>query len=469
MSESKPNILLILSDQHRYDAHGFSGNKICRTPNADRLAKQGVRFTRAYTPVGLCSPARTSLFTGLWPHQHHILNNTHGGDAVCQHLSPSIPIFPEILQREGYRCDYVGVWHIGPTIDATKRGFIDTQYVDKYSHWPYIENIEEKEILTDPIGTVRRDNPRPISAITSVQKENFYCVSVASHTVELLRQYAHKNVTPFFLVSSFVGPHPPYIVPSEYAHLYQPSSIPKWNNFDDSYENKPLSHRRYLHFRNGDRLSWQEWQVCIARYFALVSLIDDQIGRILKELDRLQLADNTLIIYIADHGDMTGSHRQFNKGAFMYEEVYHIPFLARWSGIIPSDSVCTVFVSTVDLMPTILDAVRLKIPESISGKSLFPLIKGKVPLEWNDDIYAQFHGDEYSLCSLRMVRTERWKYVYYPDGLDELYDEKNDPGELNNLINSPEHRNILRQMKGRLVSWMKKVKDPLLEWNYDLT
>lgn len=468
MNKNCTNILLLISDQHRYDVNGCYGSQICQTPNIDKLAKEGIKFTKAYTPTGLCSPARTSIMTGLWPHHHGILNDVHTENAVRKELNKSIPTVAELLGEEGYRCGYVGKWHVGEDRFAKERGFKDAKYVGFAEYEKFMEEKQEESLLKDTVGQIFRDSPEPFSAITTAEGDEIHDSFVASRTIELLNEYS-KIEQPFFLVCSFSGPHPPYIVPEKYAAMYDANSIPKWRNFADSYENKPIPHKRYMYLRNGANLPWYDWQKCIARYFACVTMLDEQLSRVISALDELELQDDTLVLFITDHGDMTGSHRQFNKGAFMYEELYHIPMIARWPKVIPPNKTCTKFVNSHDLMPTILSAAGVSPPDSIDARNLLSLMRGENVENWPDDIYTQFHGDEYAFCSLRMVRTRFWKYVYYPNGMDELYDEYSDPYELNNLAESPEHETILREMKDRLVAWMEQVEDPLRRWNYDLT
>jgi arylsulfatase A-like enzyme len=157
----------------------------------------------------------------------------------------------------------------------------------------------------------------------------------------------------------------------------------------------------------------------------------------------------------------------FNKGAYMYEELYRIPLIIRWPGAARAGATCEAYVSAVDVPATLMDAAAAEPAAPLDGRSLAPWLRGEEP-DWPDSIYSQFHGDEYALCSLRMVRDDEWKYVYYPDGLDELYDEREDPFELHNLAENADYADALRRMKDRLVQWMERVGDPLLRWNFDL-
>ncbi|UCH34415.1 MAG: sulfatase-like hydrolase/transferase [Armatimonadota bacterium] len=463
----RPNILFIMTDQQRFDATGCCGSEISRTPHTDALAESGVNFVKHYSSVGICSPARASLLTGLWAHNHRMLNNTHAKDSVCPELRDEVPTISEALSRGGYRCGYIGKWHIGSAAKAAERGFADTEYIEGRGFGEYLRSTGFGQELTDPVGRVRRGRDMPWAAITNARGDQLRPAFLASRTIEALERYKRDDAQPFFLVCSFEGPHFPCYVPPEWAARYDPETIPPWGNFDETFEGKPRSHWRYAVLRNGIDAPWEQWRVYVARYFALTSLIDHEIGRILAALDGLGMSDDTLVVFTTDHGDLSGSHKIFNKGAIMYEELYRIPLVMRWPGVSQQGAVCEAYVSAIDVPATLLEAAGVEALGSRDGRSLASWLCGEQP-DWPDSIYSQFHGDEYSLCSLRMVRDDDWKYVYYPDGLDELYDERADPFELRNLAEDADYADPLRQMKDRLAEWMERVGDPLLRWNFDL-
>ena len=463
----RPNILFIMTDQQRFDATGCCGSEICRTPNIDALAASGVNFVKHYSCVGICSPARASLLTGLWAHHHCMLNNTHAADAVCPELRDEATTISEALARAGYRCGYVGKWHIGSASQAAARGFADTDHIEGRGFREYLRSTGFQQELTDLVGRVRRDSDTPWAAITNARGEQIHSTFLASRTIELLERYRRDGARPFFLVCSFPGPHYPCHVPPEWAQRYGPETIPPWGNFDETFAGKPRSHWRYAVLRGGIDVPWEQWRVYVARYFALVSLLDHEVGRILEAVDRLGFREDTLVVFTTDHGDMSGSHKLFNKGAFMYEELYRVPLVVRWPAAGPEDAVCAAYVSAVDVPATLMEAAGVEPAAPLDGRSLVPWLRGEAP-DWPDSIYTQFHGDEYALCSLRMVRDDDWKYVYYPDGLDELYNERDDPFELRNLAQDARHAEPLRRMKDKLVEWMERVADPLLRWNFDL-
>jgi arylsulfatase A-like enzyme len=458
-----PNILMIVSDQERADALGCYGNSICRTPNLDGLADQGVRFETCIAPSPICSPCRASLLTGLYPHGHGILNNTHEPDAIRRELPPEIPTFSELLRDAGYRLGYVGKWHIGQS-GPESRGFHDVVTSDDIVASIGEESIVEGEpSLREPVFAryprgrllIAGIDPRPVA-----ETGTHHDVDAA---INLLERYARLDV-PFLLRVDFEGPHHPYMPPQRYADMYDPASIPPWPNFDEDLTGKPAAQRRLLEQRGVAGWGWSEWQPVVARYFGFVSFIDAEVGRVLEAIDRLHLAEDTVVIHTADHGDMTGSHGgQFNKGPLMYDEVGRVPLIVR-NPRTPVSGACRAPVGSLALMPTILDLAGLTPPAGLHVESLLP---GIVDPAWHpvdDAAYAEYHGEEWGLYSQRMIRTSRAKYVYSPHGLDELYDLSADPHERVNRIDDPAHGRLLVELRARLREWMLRTNDPLGLW-----
>jgi arylsulfatase A-like enzyme len=295
----------------------------------------------------------------------------------------------------------------------------------------------------------------------------------ADRTIALLDALAQAE-RPFMIFTSFFGPHFPYAVPAPYDRMYDPAQVERWTNFDETFEGKPLIQQKEMLRWNASHLTWPDWQRVIAHYWGYCTYIDDQIQRVLDRLDGLGLAENTVVIYTTDHGDMLGSHRLFNKGFYMYDEIYRVPLVVRWPGTTPPGSQCDAFVSLVDLMPTLLEMGGARVPGDLDGRSLAPFLRGDGVADWADDVYAEYHGYESALCSQRMVRTWSWKYIYNPCFEDELYDVASDPGELNNVAGELGYAHVLRRMKARLVRWLARTHDTIAEddsWkgsSYDL-
>lgn len=217
--------------------------------------------------------------------------------------------------------------------------------------------------------------------------------------------------------------------------------------------------------------TWNDWAPVVARYLGTISLLDAQIGRILDTLDRLKLADNTLVIYSADHGDLCGGHGMMDKHYVCYDDVVRVPLIVRWPGRIATPgSVCDAFVShEIDLAATFCDLAGVAIPPTFQGQSLVPLLRNGASTNDRPDIFAQYMGSQFGLFSQRMVRDRRWKYVWNAVAEDELYDLAADPGEITNRAADPACADETRRLRARLVAWMEQIGDPLLnEWTRPL-
>jgi arylsulfatase A-like enzyme len=454
---------MIVSDQERADVLGCYGGP-CQTPAIDGLAADGVRFEMCLAPTAICSPTRASLLTGLYPHAHGILNNVHEPDAIRVELAPGTVTYPELLRDAGYRLGYIGKWHAGAE-GPQAHGFHDVVMAADVVAGASDEAIVEAEPeLSEPVHAryphgrllIAGIDPRPVDA-TETRRDS-------DAAIGLLRQYAELD-QPFCIRLDFEGPHHPYMPPERYAALYEPSAVPPWPNFGDDATTKPAAQARLLEQRGVVGWTWADWQPVVARYFGFVSFIDAEIGRVLDTVDDLGLRQSTVVIHTADHGDMTGSHGgQFNKGPLMYDEVTRVPLIVRD----PRSSARGVHqgpVGSLALMPTILDLAGLPVPGGLHVSSLAPWIDDPAEAPGDDAAaYAEYHGDEWGLYSMRMIRTRTAKYVYSPHGSDELYDVAADPHELANRIEDPAYSALRAELRGRLLRWMIDTDDPLALW-----
>ena len=281
----------------------------------------------------------------------------------------------------------------------------------------------------------------------------------ANKTIDMIKDFKDKD-NPFMVMTSFKGPHWDYMVPEPYDTMYDPKSIEKWGNFDDPFIDNPEIQQKEILRWNAGHLTWKDWQSMIASYWGYCTYIDHEIGRIINYLKEKNLYEDTIIIFSTDHGDMIGSHRIFNKGFQMYEETHRIPLVIR----IPSESnngkKIESFVSHVDLFKTICDLAEINVDDENDGLSLKNLIKGD-NANSRDSIFAEFHGYEPCLTSIRMVRTKKWKYIYNPFSMDELYDMESDPYEIYNLAPRIGHKAVLMRMKERMIDWMRSTNDDL--------
>ncbi|SEH13166.1 Arylsulfatase A [Natronorubrum sediminis] len=485
-----PNVLFVLTDQERYDCSAPNGPPV-ETTAMDRLSSDGMRFSRAFTPISICTSARASLMTGQWPHTHGMLNNSHEADAIQPNLSPETPTFSELLADAGYRLSYTGKWHVGRDQTPGDFGFTylggsDTHHDDideafrryRSDRGVPVDEVDfEEEIYT---GSDPRDSTDGtfVAAKTPVSVEDTRAYFLAERTIEALEGHAEDDPSsdsddPFFHRADFYGPHHPYVVPEPYASMYDPSEIEPPESYAETYEGKPQVQENYLHYRGVEGFEWDIWAEAIAKYWGFTTLIDDQLDRILDTLERLGLAEETAVIHASDHGDFVGAHRQFNKGPLMYDDTYRIPLQVRWPGVVEPGSVCDAPVHLHDLAPTFLEMGGVDVPNSFDAQSLAPLLEAggdpdDVPNAWPESVFAEYHGDEFGLYTQRTVRTDRYKYVYNGPDVDELYDLEADAAELNNLIDHPGYADDRREMRQRLIEWMRETDDPNQGWVPDV-
>jgi len=453
------NIVLFLADQLRADALGCYGNALCRTPNLDALAREGVCFDRAYTVSPVCSPSRASLLTGLYPHNHGVMINTHIAPAFSRGLSPERPTFSRILHDAGWAMDYVGKWHVHQDLKPAAFGF-DRHLVPKASY-----AVKPGSEIAIEFGPGRSQRVAAFNAESELSEVGVYARAAA----EFIRERAAEG-RPFFLRVDTNQPHFSMTIPEEWGALYDPADIPPWPNFEETFAGKPAGHRRkHLEWHLEDK-PWSWWARVVARYYGSVSWIDHNVGLVRAAIRQAGIEDDTAFIFSADHGDAMGSHRHFEKAGTMYEEIFRIPLVMKMPAGGPQGMRVDSFVRLMDLMPTLVELAGAPVPENLDARSLAPLLSGRTPTDWPDSVYAEHHGEVWGYNSQRMVRTRRWKYVYNPHDVDELYDMADDPFEMRNLIGDPSRAAVLTEMKARLLGWNDATKDmfkwPWPRWNF---
>jgi len=234
--------------------------------------------------------------------------------------------------------------------------------------------------------------------------------------------------------------------------MYDPAAIPPWPSFAETFEGKPYIQKQQLHSWGIEHFAWEDWAPIVARYYGSVSEMDEAVGRVLAELDALGEAERTIVIFTADHGDMCGAHRMMDKHCIMYDDVLHVPLVVRWPGVVPAGAECGRFVyGFLDLAPTLSEIASLGGPEGgFHGRSLLPLLGGEEPGDWREAVVATYNGQQFGLYCQRMIRTGRWKYVWNPTDVDELYDLAEDPAELRNRIADPDLAETLAGLRRRL-------------------
>ena len=506
-AKAKINLLFIMTDQQRFDAMSCAGNKVVKTPNLDRLAREGAYFENAYSNCPICVPARAVILTGCGIDTVRVTGN----DDYDRPDVAKIPTFDNILAGKGYHTEYYGKWHTPYKFAATyknkvrqtgkhSRGadvlgqsaaykaWLDKkdikprnvgagELLDNGSKRPYTPDaldwrFGKSQALWDQARKQNRDKNKRKKGLNPFSQAGSYgclhipaaCTRVAFVGGEVLGALDRIKGGPFSLTCSFGPPHPPMILPKPYYGMYPAEKIDAPVSIDDPMTNSPYARRaaepemrRYRNKAHARQMA--------SNYYGMVREVDDWVGRILDRLDTHGLAGKTLVIFTSDHGEMLGDHGMHSK-MVLYEGSARIPLLMRLPGAIRGGSIVKAPVSHVDLFATILDYLSMPACKS-DGRSLRPLIDGKgdggiafCVSQWRAGSGPNF-----------MIRTRRWKLIvsYNPKSqtVDALYDLDADPHEMNNLIGkNPDRKKHLPQaekLKARLTGWLKKTKSPHLK------
>jgi len=474
----QPNILFIFTDQHKLSAVSCYGETPCRTPHIDALARDGVRFETAYTSCPVCTPARGTIMTGLYPHGHGMCCNTEDLGCSVQELVDRPSLLSRRLEAAGYRLGYTGKWHLGRDREMSYGlsnaralpqdvGFEGQQFAGHGNggfHYP------EYRAYLAAHGWEHRLKPkdgRPYHAwtygIVEGPEESTVPYFLAEHSIGLMDRFRQAG-QPFFLWHNFWGPHGPYYVPQAYYDLYRDVDIPEWPNYRwaEVGGNRPYHIKRHTH---ADELTWADWAEAVRYYYAFATLIDRQIGRLVEYLDASGLRENTIIIFTADHGETLGTHAGLtDKGFHHFEEIQRIPFVAWLPPALAQGrggAVVTEWASLVDVYPTLLDYAGAPATEDegLPGRSLRPLLEGR-ETAWRDSAFVEFFGVNSLITTMASARHGRYKYGWNSTSEDDLYDLEADPHEMHNLIGDPACAGVVQEMRERLEAWMIETEHP---------
>ncbi len=435
----RPNVLWLMADQLRADIFGFAGHPSVKTPNLDRLARKATVFTRSFCAAGVCAPSRASFLTGQYLYGHGVIENPAPMRAECKTLG-------DYLKEAGYRAANIGKTHCG-------RSSRDI--------WEYTDHVEDAFGATQPsqvqfepesypeltfvAGEVCDNANRVLYGLYPGGEKTTKSYQLAQKAIGWL--YWNDDPRPFFLRVSFDDPHPPIVPPEEYARMYDPQNVPDelLSGWMESAASKPRTVQDWRDFTHINRVSEKEHRMHAARYMALVTHLDAQMGRVIDYLDELGIADNTIIILNSDHGDMIGEHGLCHKGPYCYEGTARIPTLFSVPGCKPGTS--DDLVEAVDFLPTVLDLLDIEPDGDLPGMSLAGAItKGKSI----DREYAFVQWEDYVFC----IRGKRWKLTWYEaDGTGELYDLEADPLEKSNLWDDATCSETRAELISRLEAW----------------
>lgn len=431
----KMNVLLILSDDLR-DTLGCYGNQAVKTPNIDRLAQRGVRFDRAYAQYPVCNPSRTSFMTGLRCEQTKVVDNT----VMFRDVLPEVVTMPQLLRQQGwYAAAYGKIYHLGGGKDEAGK----QRWMDMPKSWD-----EANAFKTTPAGKVIEGRNLTEGVLkwcewgaTAGEDDDQPDGQNAKYSIQAIEQQTAAG-KPWMVGAGFHRPHDPFISPKKYFDLYPPGAMKIYHDPANITPLPPLSMSGGGFQKAFDAFTEQERQEFQRAYYAGVSFMDAQVGRLVDTLERLKLWDKTLVIFMGDNGYHHNERNWWNKNT-LFERSCRVPMIVAAPGA-KAGGVCRTGVELVDVYATVADYCGVKAPHKLAGQSLRP---------WLENPSTSGKPAAYTLVSRgggqygQAVRTERWRYVQWSDGNCELYDEAKDREETHDLSHNPEQASIIAEMK----------------------
>jgi N-acetylglucosamine-6-sulfatase len=434
--EERPNMVVVVVDDLRYDDLGAYGHPFVRTPNIDRIAREGALFRNAFATTPLCSPSRATILTGLYTHNHGILDNTNRSAR-----SHELVTFPRLLHDTGYETAFLGKWHMGN--DETHRPGFD--------YWVSMKGQGEA------IDPVLHENGR------SERVEGYVTDLLTDRAVEFLSRKRNK---PFVLFLAHKALHPNLVqhddgsttdigeggfIPAErHRGLYAGDAIPRRPSYGVPPAGKPALERAIAGLPPLGAETVTD-DGTIRDRLRMLMAVDESLGRILETLEKAGTLDHTVVAVTSDHGYFYGEHGLSAERRLAYEETIRIPLLVRFPPRVAGGSVIEPMALTIDLAPTFLELGGVE-PGAVDGRSLVPLLTGRRG-EWRRSFLIEYESDtvfpRIVNMGYRAVRTERYKYIRYLElsGMEELYDLETDPHEMRNLIASPDHEDVQKELR----------------------
>jgi arylsulfatase A-like enzyme len=442
---SRPNVIFILVDDLRWDAFGCMGHPFVKTPNIDRIAREGALFKNFFVTIPLCSPSRGNFLTGQYAHTHGVINN---GDHSP--LSHRLITFPRLLHDAGYETAFFGKWHMGAD-DTPRPGF---------DHWTAFKG---QGVYLNPNLNVDGKVSRVEGYITDI---------LNARTLEFLQQEHRK---PFMIYLSHKAVHGPFTPASRHENLYATDPLPHPPSIDDNLEGKPVLKRKMesnskkpaeanqpgKSFDDEAEVPMGKIPVRVERQqLRALMAIEEGVGQLLKALEKSGQLDNTMIIFTSDNGFFWGEHHLDDK-RWAYEESIRDPLFIRYPKLIKPGVVRDQMVLNIDIAPTLLELAGVAVPEAMQGRSLLPLFSEANPAWRSSALFEYFLEKPYPRTpTWQSVRTDRWKYIHYTEltGMDELYDLKADPYEMKNLIAADSAKSTLQEMQREMEKLLKQTR-----------
>lgn len=461
MTDSRPNIIFIMSDDHASHAMSCYESRINKTPHIDRIADEGMRFDNCFCTNSICTPSRAVILTGTYSHINKVTT-------LSTHMDNRLLTFPKLLQQAGYQTAVIGKWHLGQGSAHEPAGF---------DFWRVLP------------GQGLYHNPEMIDRNGRRVYEGYVTDLITDMSIDWIKR--RDKDRPFCLLCHHKAPHRPWEPDEKHALMYEDVDIPVPVTFDDDYSHRAsaaeaatmridrdltatdLKQPVPVGLTSAEEKHWK-YQRYIKDYLRVVASIDDNVGRLLDTLDAEELTENTLVIYTSDQGFFLGDHGWYDK-RFMYEESLRMPFIARYPRMVKAGTVNKDIVLNIDFPETFLELAGVPIPGSFQGHSLLALLGGDTPENWQKSLYYRYwmHKAHHNVYAHYGVRTHHYKLIYYySDALGqagaidetyepewELFDLDNDPYELHNVVSDPSYTNVLQELKDELHRLQQKVGD----------
>ena len=438
----KKQIVFLMTDTTRWDMLGCYGNPGMKTPCLDALAAQGVRYERAYTCQPVCGPARSALFTGVYPH-------SNGGWTNSVSIYDNCKTLGQRLTDNGIHCGYIGKWHVDGGdyfgVGRCPEGWDPDYWYDMHCYLN--ELTDEERIKSRQTSTMEKED---------VPEDFTYGHRCSNRALKFLDQYKDED---FFLVVSYDEPHGPSLCPQPFASMYKDYEFPRYESHWDTLEGKPEHQKVWAgdqRFADRDKIKIKEQY-----FFGSNSFADYEMGRVIEKVK--QVAPDALIIYTSDHGDFLQSHCLSSKGPSSYDDITRIPLIVYGAGA--KGEVYPYPVSHIDLAPTFLEYMGIPIPKILEGKSILKTFSGSKE-RVDDEVFIEFgryeidHDSFGGFQPMRCVFDGRYKLTINLLSTDELYDLKEDPHECHNLILCEETAKKRDELHDHLLDWMNRTRDP---------
>ncbi len=474
MAGQRPNLLIFMNDQQQ--AQVTAPGHPCRTPVLDSLAAAGLRFGRCYTPSAHCCPARATFMTGLYPSGHGVYNNILNHAAIHTDLYAGVPTWSELLRECGYDLHWSGKWHVAKHRDPADCGWTE-QYANGLGHehhgasWAHFHErfaAGADQVRPRRRGELLRPGWGAYQHYGTMAKRtghdhgytpgDYHVVNCGLQGLDTVL----PGHDPWCVFIGTSGPHDPYIIPEKYATMYDPADVEMPASWQDELADRPVVYQRQRRFWS--QLTPDEQREAVAHYWGYCTMQDDLLGVVLDRLDSSGQADDTVVLYLSDHGDYNGAHGLWMKGVPAFDEAYHVPCVMRWpNGIQAPGREVDEFVTLADFFPTFLELAGLPARDNCHGRSLVPFLHGDRPDDWTDCFISQMNGVELYYTQ-RQVVTKEWKYVFNGFDWDELYHLTEDPHEQHNLAprpgaERPEYEPIIRELCAKLWRFAEQVDD----------